>query len=250
MGKDYCDHIEEQMLPLEAWGTEAVLSRFSPRRDCSFDNDMPLWRIMAGKDNMTVYFDPALPDPVGSEYHFDEQGDWFEIFAPEDYFAYGLLDDPLDPEFPEASFMAYQLMAGAMNFPCTKSDKDGDPMMLLAPPAGQYLERYVFNTDNVFDYEFDEIIIVRPAGVPVVLECLGEALDDDLFTEVGSSDWEVGRFQIDGPDSTDDCFDGTNIITSEQPFGLSVVGFDWCQSYGYLGGIGVWAINPDPTIGG
>ena len=40
------------------------------------------------------------------------------------------------------------------------------------------------------------------------------------------------------------CIDGTHRLFADQPVGLSVVGYDWGNSYGYLGGVGVRAINP------
>ena len=65
---DYCccDHLEEQLLPLEAWGMSTVLARVAPRTDCTADHDTALWRIIAGADNMTVTFDPPAPAPAGA----------------------------------------------------------------------------------------------------------------------------------------------------------------------------------------
>jgi hypothetical protein len=119
----------------------------------------------------------------------------------------------------------------------------GDPMMLQSPPAGNYLDRYVFTTDNLFDFDYDHIIIVRPAGAYVALDCLG-LIPDSEFTEVGSSDWEVARIYIDDPLHTTGCEDGAHLLTASAPVGLSVVGTAWANSYGYMGGIGVKPINP------
>jgi hypothetical protein len=256
VGIAYCDHVEEQIMPLEAWGTSSVLSRPSPRSTCSFEEDLTLWRIIAGTKEMTVFFDPPLADPFGAEHSFAEQGEWIEFYAAKDHFVEGRLDNPPDPGDDEAPFLAYQMMTGAsfdlIEEPwegpfCNLYDLFGDPMMLLSPPAGQFLNRYVFNTDNVFDYAWDEIIVVRPAGVEVELDCLG-VLSNTQFSPVGASPWEVGRFYLDDPDVIIPCEDGVHRIWSEQPFGLSVVGTDWCQSYGYLGGVGVRFINPLPIV--
>ena len=116
--------------------------------------------------------------------------------------------------------------------------------MLLTQSAGQYLDRYVFNTDNRFDFAFDRLIVVRPMGAVVAVDCLGE-LDDDAFEEVGTSGFEVGRFALDdnGVD-VGGCVDGTHRLEADHPVGVSVVGEDLYNSYGYLGGVGVRFINP------
>jgi hypothetical protein len=242
-----CDHVEEQLLPLEAWGTSTVLARPAPRATCTEAQDTVLWRVIAGSDGMTISFDPPAPAPYGASYHFAQQGEMIEFQSPGNHYLVGVLDNPPNQEEPGAPFLAYQMMNGALFASCGPTGDEGDPMMLLSPPAGQYLDRYVFNTDAVFDFSYDQIIIVRQAGVDVDLDCTG-VLPASLFSAVGSSGLEVGQFFIDDPASTNGCVDGAHSITSAQPFGLSVVGSAYCQSYGYLGGVGVRSINPNPII--
>jgi hypothetical protein len=240
-----CDHVEEQLLPLEAWGTATVLGRAAPRSTCTETADTTLWRIIAGADGMTLYFDP--PYPQGDTHHFDQQGEYIEFQSATDHHVEGVLDDPPSADEAGAPFFAYQMMNGALYANCGPAADEGDPMMLLSPPAGQYLDKYVFNTDNVFDFDYDHIIVVRSAGVAVDLDCAG-TLDDALFTAAGTSGWEVGRFFIDDPTNSTGCLDGAHAISSTEPFGLSVVGTASYQSYGYLGGVGVRSINPKPVI--
>jgi hypothetical protein len=241
-----CDHVEEQLLPLAAWGTETVLARHAPRQGCSSQPADPVvWRIIAGADDMTVTFDPPAPAPAGASYSFAQQGQLLQFIGPSDHYASGTLNDPPDPLHPEAPFFVYQVMTGCTYGGCANSE--GDPMMLTSPPAGQFLDRYVFNTDNVFDFDYDHIIVVRPLGIPVELDCMG-VLSDAAFAQVGSSDWEVGRFFIDNPGNTTGCADGAHVLFAEGQVGLSVVGTADANSYGYLGGVGVRSINPDPII--
>ncbi len=239
-----CDHVEEQILPLAAWGTETVLARHAPRQGCYSQPDDPVvWRVIAGADDMTVTFDP--PAPMGASYTFSQQGEMLEFIDALDHYAVGTLNNPPDPQEPEGPFFAYQVMTGCTYGGCSNSE--GDPMMLQSPPAGQFLDRYVFNTDNVFDFDYDHIIVVRPTGVPVELDCMG-VLPDTSFTQVGSSDWEVGRFFIDDPGNTTGCLDGAHVLVADDQVGLSVVGTADANSYGYLGGVGVRAINPVPVV--
>jgi hypothetical protein len=241
-----CDHIEEQLIPLTAWGNNAVLARYAPRENCLYE-DLAVWRVIAGADDMYVRFDPPAPLPAGSEYYFEKQGDVLEFMAPSDYYAEGVFSNPEDPAHPEAPFFAYQMMTSAEYPSCPvdgpDSGKEGDPMMLLAAPAGQYLDRYVFNTDNVFDFDYDYIIVVRSVGTQVVLDCVG-LIPDSEFIGVGFSDWEVARIFIDNMAGTTGCADGLHLLSASAPVGLSVVGTARATSYGYLGGIGVESINP------
>ncbi|MBN2530383.1 MAG: hypothetical protein JXR76_28605, partial [Deltaproteobacteria bacterium] len=235
------DHLEEQLLPLSAFGSDAVLARYAPRWKSETVGPLPAasdpvhWRIVAGADGMTVRFDPPV-DEIGDEYAFVRQGDVLEFLSAKDHYVVGTLDEPFDDN-TKGPFLAYQLMSGS----AYKSVGGywGDPMMLLAAPAGQYLDKYVFNTDALFDYRFDYVIITRPMGASVHIECLGN-LDDSGFTRVGSSTYEVGRFALDdnGVDVSN-CVDGTQRLTASKPVGLSVVGYDRSTSYGYMGGVGI-----------
>ncbi len=240
-----CDHVEEQILPLAAWGTSSVLARHSPRSECHEEEDPVVWRIISGADDMTIYFDPPAPFPAGAEYYFAQQGQLLEFWGTVDYFAEGLLNNPADESEPEASFFAYQMMMCSSYANCGNSE--GDPMMLQSPPAGQFLDRYVFNTDAEFDFDYDHIIVVRQVGTEVELDCAG-ILGPEYFKSVGSSDWEVGRFFIDNPENSTGCIDGAHVLMATDPVGLSVVGTSNDNSYGYLGGVGVRWINPNPII--
>ncbi|HUU23210.1 MAG TPA: hypothetical protein VM389_11815, partial [Phycisphaerae bacterium] len=131
-----CDHVEEQLLPLAAWGTETVLARHAPRQGCSNQpSDPVVWRIIAGADAMTVTFDPPAPAPAGASYSFSQQGQLLQFIGAGDHYAAGTLNNPPDPLHPEAPFFAYQMMTGTTYGGCASSE--GDPMMLLSPPAGQ-----------------------------------------------------------------------------------------------------------------
>ncbi|MCK9460845.1 MAG: IgGFc-binding protein [Proteobacteria bacterium] len=240
-----CDHLEEQLLPLSAWGASSVLARHAERHNC-VNPDLVLWRVIAGADDMVVSFDPPAPEPAGPEHHFESQGDVLEFLAPGDYFAEGALEFPEDPAQPEAPFLAYQLMTCASMPFCVfdyLNSREGDPDMLQSPPAGQYLDRYVFNTDEGFDYDFDHIIVVRPSGAYVAVDCLG-LIPDSEFTEVGSSGFEAARIYIDDAFAPTGCTDGAHLLTASAPVGLSVVGTARNNSYSYLGGVGVKPINP------
>jgi hypothetical protein len=236
-----CDHVEEQLMPLKAWGTDAVLGRYAVRPNTTEDKDKAVWRIVAGADAMTVHFDPQV-DGVGAEHKFAKQGEVLEFKSPIDHYASATFDSPADPGKPEAPFFAYQLMTGRY-WIGGSTYQWGDPMMILAPPAGQYLDRYYFATDNFFDYAYDQLILVRKAGYPIEVDCLGVIPDAD-FVQVGGSEWEVARVNLDQPGGAGTCVDGPHWAKSTASFGISVVGISLANSYGYPGGLGVRWINP------
>jgi hypothetical protein len=245
-----CDHLEEQLLPYESWGTSTVLARTSPREGCSLEQDPVVWQVVAGADDMTVSFDPPAPDPVGASHHFDFKGEELEFLSAQDHSAAATLNSPPDLAHSEAPFLAFQLMTSARQTTddCAVDPENdaigwGDPSLLLSPPLGQYLSEYVFTTDNVYDYEWDEVIIVREAGTKVELDCVGE-IPDSAFQQVGASDWQVARVPIDDPVIQTGCEDGVHVLVADAPVGLSVFGVSAWQSYAYLAGVGVEEINP------
>ena len=54
VGYGYCDHLEEQMMPLQTWGTEYVAARHPPR-----GSEGVIWRFIAAENGTTINFDPA-----------------------------------------------------------------------------------------------------------------------------------------------------------------------------------------------
>jgi hypothetical protein len=155
---------------------------------------------------MTVSFDPPAPAPADASHHFDSKGESLEFLSPENHMATGTLDTPPDADHPGAPFLAFQMMTSGRQTGdrAVISDMEayGDPSMLIVPPLGQFLSEYVFNTDDVFDYMWDEIIIVREEGTEVDLDCIGE-IPDSAFQQVGASGWQVARVPIDDPNRAD-----------------------------------------------
>jgi hypothetical protein len=213
-----CDHIEEQIFPLETWGVNYVASR-NPIRG----GEAMRWRIVAAEDNTTINFDP--PVSIGAQtvlnagqmVQFDNQGD-FSIAA----------DDPI-------------LVAGYMTG-CTSVNAagcPGDPYMVLMVPVEQYLDDYVFVVDTSYTRDFAKL--VRPAGAEVTVECLG-VVPDNRWTAIGNSGYEWATIDMNPGEGT--CTTGTNQAYGPQGFGLTVSGQSEAASYAYPGGLALEAINP------
>jgi len=213
-----CDHVEEQIFPLQTWGKDYVASR-NPKRG----SEPMLWRIVAAEDNTTVAFDPPtmLGESVmmnkGEIVEFQEQVD-FTISA----------DDPI-------------LVAGYM-LGCSATGVGGcpgDPYMVLMVPNEQFQDDYVFLVDSSYDNDFAKL--VRSAGASVDVGCLG-VVAEDRWTAIGGSTWEWATIDMNPGEAM--CMSGTNEATGDEPFGIIVSGQSSAASYAYPGGLALQAINP------
>jgi hypothetical protein len=88
----------------------------------------------------------------------------------------------------------------------------------------------------------DGLIITRHAGIGVFLDDV--EIESSAFTAIAGSDYEVAR--VVGTDGLT-TLDGVHTLRSaNEEFGLGVVvvGWDQWDSYAYIGGMGMGAINP------
>ena len=213
-----CDHVEEQIFPLETWGKQYIASR-NPKRGV----EAAYWRILASEDNTTVNFDP--PTALGAQIvmnkgqlvEFSEQVD-FSIDA----------DDPI-------LVAGYMLGCSATNVPSCP----GDPYMTLMIPSEQFQNEYVFLVDSSYEQDFAKL--VRPTGAQINVACLG-VVPENRWTPIGNSGYDWASINMNPGEAN--CKVGTNEATSNSPFGIIVVGQAAAASYGYPGGLALKAINP------
>jgi hypothetical protein len=213
------NHLEEQILPFATWGDQAVLARYAPRPNCDESRDQALWRIVAGADDMTITFSPPLPVPYGATHHFDMRGDVLEVPTQGSHFAQATFDNPATDD-ARAPFLAVQLMSTE-----PAAGAGGDGMMMLTTPTAQYLDKYVFVTNDVGDYQNDYVIVTKRPETEVWFECLGY-VDQSEFSPVGGSGWEIGYLYVDNQfgGATGSCTDGRQRLVASDPVGAWVVG--------------------------
>ncbi|MEZ4427291.1 MAG: IgGFc-binding protein [Nannocystaceae bacterium] len=216
-----CDHVEEQIFPLETWGKDYIAAR-NPIRNQNSPEDM-VWRIIAAEDNTTVTFDP--PVSIGAQVMLNS-GQMVQFADKQDFHV--TADDPV-------------LVAGYM-IGCTGSGAPGcpgDPYMVQMVSVEQYQKDYVFLIDSSYVNDFAKL--VRPTGAAVDLKCLG-VIPENRWTTIGNSgyDWAV----IDMNPGEAMCKPGTNEATSDQGFGIYASGQSSAASYAYPGGLALQAINP------
>ena len=100
----------------------------------------------------------------------------------------------------------------------------GDPALILLAPVEQFRKSYVFLTPD--SYVEDHANVVAPAGAAVMLD--GAPLDTTSFQAIGESGYTVARVPLE---------DGTHVLSSTVPVGVTVFGYDKDVSYGYAAGL-------------
>lgn len=219
------DYLEEQMMPLEAWGKSYVASAAPlclndcASSDCVFESTTFRWRVLASVDDTLVSF----------------EADGTLLGVPS-------ADVPLDAgEFLEFSVIGGDLNRGhfviASDEPILVAQYlDGGPtaMALLAPDE-QLLPRYGFATTEWFS---DVLTITRPTGTAVEVD---GAAPGGAWT-AASATHEVISMGIcaDGVSHT---VEGTS-GTKGETFGIVVSGNGGVCSYAFLGGLSQERINP------
>lgn len=218
-----CDHLEQQLLPLHAWGRNYVADAFSPRNEAAKDT----WRIVAGADGVNVTLIPAAATLLGDSSKGKALEDKLNNMSKGKVVEFeAKLSFTVSADGP---VLVGHYMQGS-HYPGYNPLFDlGDPAFTLAPPVEQYLDSYVFLIPP--DYNFDYVNIVRKAGAALLLD--GSPLEQP-FTAVGEgSDWELAQVSI---------ADGVHVLASEAAFGITVYGIDDDVSYAYPGGMRVKAL--------
>jgi hypothetical protein len=200
------DHIEQQLFPVQTWGTHYIGARTLPR-----GQEPEYWRVLAAEHNTVVSTVPPVANiPVL------HSGEWFEFMAEGDF--------ELNATKP---VMVGQFMAAEHAPEPGQQPGDaeiGDPAFMLVVPTVQYRKDYVFLAPPAYDQDF--INIVSKPGAEVILD--GVALSGSQFEPIGTGEYWVIRLPVD---------DGVHSVVSEEPIGVLSYGFDQYVSYGYPAGL-------------
>ena len=204
-GVTYCDHIEEQMLPLDYWGKKYV-GAHSPTRG----GEKHYWRVYGGDANTTITTNPPQP---GTPLVLGK-GEWKELVIANSTSFIFEGDKP---------FLPVQYLEGQDGGAGT-----GDPAMYQMIPVEQFLNRYAFVTGTGYTTHYAQII--RLKGNPDVLV---DGVVVGGYYAVG--DYEVADHTI---------AEGPHLAESDADFGIINVGYTGVTSYAYPGGLKLAVINP------
>lgn len=214
------DHIEHQLLPSVAWGNRYVVALPPDSANVGSDNSVEVEIIGAHEGTQLAYpaGQPAdAPDVIGAHESVTFRADA------------SLIVESTDPTKP-ISVVQYLLSTEAAN-PDTGL---GDPGMIVLPSVEQLMERYVFLVPP--GYQVNAVTITAPHDAAVELddESVGNSKE---IGEVDGQTWGYRRASIGA---------GVHVLESDQPFGVTVIGYDDAVSYAYAGGSAVEAINDAP----
>ena len=199
-----CDHLEEQMFPVAAWGRTYLAAKSKPR-----NTEPDVWRVLASVDNTTVTTDPYQPGtPVTLA-----AGEFVEFETTQSFLIQA-----------GAPVLVGQYLVG-QDFGFSQAGFTGDPAFILSVPVEQYRTSYIFLTPP--NYANDSITIIAPTGAEVTLDGTPVAAADFAETAPGSG-WSTAQLTV---------ADGVHQLEATEPVGLTVTGYDQYVSYGYPGGL-------------
>jgi hypothetical protein len=204
-----CDHLEESIFPLEAWGRDFTVAATQPLR-----SEPNVVRILAQRAGTVVRFDPPVtPDATlaaGQVYEF-ETGQDFRVTGSD-------------------SILVGQFLVGQdyTGINTSMTEANGDPAFSLAIPTEQFRTDYTFLAPD--SYSITYLNVTAAVGQTVSLD--GAQVTD--WRAVGSSGMQTARVAIRP---------GAHQVLSTQPFGIIVYGFGSYTSYMYPGGLDLRVIN-------
>lgn len=217
------DHLVEQMAPIGTWGKSAYITPFSSSSDeLNIGNN--LFRVGAAFDSTEIYVDGTYVRTI-------EAGEYYE--APLTQASEVITSKPSQV----AMFKKTTGERGGI------SSRNGDPFMMLVPPAEQFMRSYRFVniqaytygrdffgrivvTDTVYKEQFLNIVIPATSVGSVLLD--GIPIATNAFGPIGSTKYMYARLAMK---------DGVHSISADTLFGIYVYGYGRANSYGYIGGM-------------
>lgn len=205
LNEDSCcaEHLEEQLIPVEAWGKDALCAKTKPR-----GNEPDEWVIMAGEPGVTLSTDPPVAGIDGET--LANPGDYVRAWSTTSF------ELKATGKVQVGQFIVSRDQT---------VDFTGDPTFIIHPPEGQLRTEYFVLTPNGYSENYASVI--RREGKAIQFD--GSPLNVP-FQPMGSSGWEVGYVSLSVGDHRFESEDDTS-------FGLVVYGYSNATAYGYPGGM-------------
>jgi hypothetical protein len=227
-GVSYCDHIEEQVLPLNTWGQTYVVAKMQAR-----GRERDLYRVLASVDGTVVTTVPSQPGAAsvtlnaGQSLQFESDAD-FILTANHPI---SMAQFMVGSEYPTGDNFCNRDPEGGdptscaipAEFTCTQITGIGDPAMLMLVPQEQFRTDYVVLTPA--DYLEDWLTLVSPATATLTLDGAPVTGPGEPISDSGLVAYRVS------------VNDGVHRLTGTEPFGLYAYGYDCNVSYSYAGGL-------------
>jgi hypothetical protein len=236
-----CDSAHQQLFPVKAMGSEYVAVKHKNRT--SYD-EQPPWRFVGAVDGTKLTYDP----PVAGAPATLNKGQLVK-FNTASNFTVKSVDSAgnLDANHP---FYVGGHMTGVysqgQSFSVPTFSEGGDPEWVNVIPPQQYLAKYIFFTDPTMSNT--NIVVTRQKAADgtfkdVQLKCVpGNLSGWQPVDSAGNYEFTRVDLVVDGA-AVGGCNNGLQEIQSDEPFGVTVWGWDFAVSYAYPGGASVQPIN-------
>lgn len=244
-----CDHLENQLFPLETWGQRfivAALKLRQPAEDAEGTREGTYWKFLAREDDtqINVGIDisrQAVLGPVGEGVAACHE---FSISEEEIRAGKFTLQAGETCEFGTRNIFVAEatkpIMLGAFisgqNTVTSNADwgsHAGDPSFFLVPPEEQYRRDYSFLTPPTYHQSY--ITVTGTPGSSVLLDGERVFLEDNDYMELSARGVARAHIPLEP---------GPHKIEADRPFGIVVYGYDDYVSYAYTGGLDFKKLTP------
>lgn len=235
------DHLEEQMIPLSAWGKSFVAARTRPRKLVGAP-ELDWWRITGGANGVKLTYVPSAPAgaptqlDMGKSVQFSSAGSFVVQGSGPILLTQFMASASHTGEISASNPCNADSQCGGLGFEAAchtgYCGPVGDPAMTLVPPVEQFRNDYVFLVPN--DYYKDYATFIMPVGAKLTLD--GKPVSQQA-TPIGAL--KGTQYGLIHHWLTD----GRHRVSADRPFGVLVYGLDAYVSYGYPAGLDLKRIN-------
>lgn len=225
-----CDHLEEQLLPIDTWGREFLLTppRFRSA-DLSRTTETLYWKVIAAEDDTVIELGAAwstlevsTPGFAGVPYCGDFlDGEARIVLDAGQHCEFGARRAFSVAASKPVMVLGVIAASDTVGFGATQA---GDPAIFAVPPRRQFRNEYAFIAPTT--YALDYVTIVAEPGTVVILD--GQAVDMGRAASIAGSGYVFVDVPID---------DGAHRVVGESPLGIIVYAYDDWVSYAFTGGL-------------
>lgn len=229
--QDACDHLEEQMFPIETWGRDYVLSPVVLRTTTpDLATEATFFKLVAAEDGtritLTAPFsslNPREPGFAGVPDCADRlDGADVIVLNANEFCEFGTRS-PVGVR-ASAPIQVMGIISGEASTGASFNGRRGDPSIFLLPPERQFRSNYTFMAPTT--YETDWVTLTVADGSEVTID--GVPINVAGGTLVPGTSWRIVHHQIT---------DGPHRVEGSGPFGMVAYAFDNWVSYAFTGGL-------------
>jgi len=227
------DCLIEQMNPIRTWGKSAYATplAWSSNEVRTGEN---LYRVIAAFDSTKVFIDGVQVAEIHAHSYYE-----------------GQLTAAMELLTSKPSMVA--LLKKTSSASGVGLSNDGDPFMMLVPPAEQFMDKYRFVSIQAYRYvlinnkpepvstvyteQWLNVVIPTAAVPSLVLD--GNPVNSRDFQQIGTTRFSYAQLRVT---------DGVHEASADEPFGIYVYGYGEANSYGYIGGMAFRPLDVKPPV--